>query len=58
MYFSISPSKFDEMVKDGRAPLPRMIDSRKVWDILELDGSFDELPRAESPTTVNSWDDR
>ncbi len=58
MYYGVSPSKFDEMVADGRAPQPRMIDSRKVWDIFELDGSFDELPHAESPSIVNSWSDR
>jgi hypothetical protein len=46
------------MVDDGRAPQPRMIDGRKVWDIYELDANFDELPRAESPSIVNSWSDR
>jgi len=58
MYYGVSPSKFDEMVADGRAPQPLMIDSRKVWDIFELDGSFNELPHAESPSIANSWDDR
>jgi excisionase family DNA binding protein len=32
MYLGISPSKFDKMVEDGRAPQPRLIDGRKVWD--------------------------
>jgi predicted DNA-binding transcriptional regulator AlpA len=59
MYLGISPSKFDEMVTDGRMPQPRMIDSRKVWDIHELDAMFDELPHAESPSIIaNSWSDR
>jgi predicted DNA-binding transcriptional regulator AlpA len=58
MYLGISPSKFDELVKDGRAPQPRMIDERKVWDIRELDATFDELPYAEGPPIANSWDDR
>jgi predicted DNA-binding transcriptional regulator AlpA len=58
MYLGISPSKFDEMVKDGRVPRPRMIDSRKVWDIFELDGSFDDLPREDGRSIVNSWADR
>jgi hypothetical protein len=31
-YLGISPSKFDEMRKDGRVGPARMIDGRKVWD--------------------------
>jgi excisionase family DNA binding protein len=59
MYLGISPSKFDELVKDGRMPRPRMIDSRKLWDLHELDIAFDELPREDSPPLAgNSWDDR
>ncbi len=59
MYLGISPSKFEELVDDGRMPRPRMIDSRKLWDICELDAAFDELPHADSPSIVaNSWDDR
>jgi predicted DNA-binding transcriptional regulator AlpA len=58
MYLGISPSKFDEMVADRRAPQPRLIDNRKVWDIHELDASFDELPHAEVPSIANSWADR
>jgi predicted DNA-binding transcriptional regulator AlpA len=34
-YFGISPSKFDELVEDGRMPRPRMVDKRKVWDVYE-----------------------
>lgn len=58
MYLGVSPSKFDEMVRDGRAPKPRRIDARKVWDVWELDLSFDALPREDSPATGTSWDDR
>jgi hypothetical protein len=59
MYLGISPSKLDEMVADGRAPRARLIDVRKVWDIHELDASFDELPHAGVPSLVaNSWADR
>jgi hypothetical protein len=58
MYFGISPTKFDEMVEDGRAPKPRRIDTRKVWDVRELDLSFDSLPREDSPATGTSWNDR
>jgi excisionase family DNA binding protein len=59
MYLGISPSKFDELVKDGRMPRPRVIDCRKVWDVYELDMAFDELPREDDPSTAgSSWDDR
>src|SRR5580658_10993051 len=58
IYFGISPSKFDELVRDGRIPRPRNIDCRKVWDVHELDMAFDELPREDSPSLAgSSWDD-
>jgi hypothetical protein len=58
-YVGVSPSKFDQLVLDGRMPGPRRIDVRKVWDIRELDLCFDDLPREDSGlTTGNSWDDR
>jgi hypothetical protein len=54
MYLGISPTKFDELVKDGRMPRPRNIDNRKVWDVYELDMAFDELPREDSPPMPRS----
>jgi predicted DNA-binding transcriptional regulator AlpA len=58
MYVGVGPSKFDEMVSDGRMPRARRIDGRKVWDVRELDQSFEDLPRDDSATPINSWDDR
>jgi excisionase family DNA binding protein len=59
MYVGISPSKFDELIADGRMPGPRRIDGRKVWDLRELDLSFDDLPHDDSGAMLgNSWDDR
>jgi predicted DNA-binding transcriptional regulator AlpA len=43
-YVGVSPSKFDQMVKDGRMPPPREIDSCRVWDRVLLDAAFEELP--------------
>jgi hypothetical protein len=58
VYVGVSPSKFDQLVDDGRMPGPRRIDGRKVWDVRELDLCFDDL-RADGPTLAgNSWDDR
>jgi hypothetical protein len=59
MYVGISPCKFDQLIADGRMPGPRRIDGRKVWDLRELDLSFDDLPRDDSGAALgNSWDDR
>ena len=44
-YVGCSPRKFDQMIDDGRMPKPKLIDSKKVWDRLELDEAFDALPR-------------
>ena len=58
-YVGCGPTKFDEMVADGRMPPPRRIDGRKVWDVCELDPHFDALPHDDSAAvTSNSWDDR
>lgn len=51
-YIGISPTKFDEMVKDGRMPPPKTIDARKVWDVRKLDVAFDALP---SPGDDDRW---
>ena len=52
MYIGVSPSKFDELVADGRMPKPVKIDGRRVWDIRQLDLAFDAL----SSETSNSWE--
>jgi hypothetical protein len=44
LYLGISPSKFDEMRKDGRIGPAKLIDGRKVFDIQMLDEAFDALP--------------
>src|SRR5262252_2990104 len=36
-YLGISASLFDELVKDGRMPPPKRINSRTVWDRKRLD---------------------
>jgi predicted DNA-binding transcriptional regulator AlpA len=43
-YVGMKPTKFDAMVEDGRMPKPRRVDGVVVWDRLELDRAFDELP--------------
>lgn len=53
-YIGVSPSLFDEMVKDGRMPTPKVINSRVVWDRFKLDGAFEALPDRGA---ANPWDD-
>jgi predicted DNA-binding transcriptional regulator AlpA len=55
-YIGVSPSKFDEMVQDGRMPPPKKIDRRRVWDIHQLDSAFDKLP-CDVDEDRNSWDE-
>jgi len=43
-YIGVSPTKFDQMVADGRMPKPKPIDGRKVWDRHRLDIAFNALP--------------
>lgn len=47
-YIGVSPSLFDAMVKDGRMPRPKRINSRLVWDRRQLDLAFDALPEQHS----------
>ncbi len=52
-YIGVGPTKFDEMVKDGRMPAPKRVDGRKIWDRLGLDDAFVALPSDED---ANPWD--
>ena len=53
-YLGISPSKFDELRKDGRVSPPRQIDSRRVWDRHDLDSDFEAFPQ-EANETAEDW---
>ncbi len=53
-YVGVGPTKFDEMVKDGRMPAPKRVDYRTIWDRFGLDLAFDDLP---TETEANPWDE-
>jgi predicted DNA-binding transcriptional regulator AlpA len=54
-YVGVSPGLFDAMVSDGRMPQPKRINSRRVWDIRQLDTAFDALPN-DGDGAANPWD--
>lgn len=53
-YIGVSATKFDEMVGDRRMPKPKKIDGRVVWDRVELDMHFTDLPARDD--SVNQLD--
>jgi predicted DNA-binding transcriptional regulator AlpA len=53
-WVGVSPSLFDEMVKDSRMPRPKTINSRVLWDRYRLDQAFDALPDRQA---ANPWDE-
>ena len=55
-YIGVSPSKFDEMIMDGRMPSPKRIDTRCVWDSRQLSSAFDKLPGGADDDR-NEWDE-
>jgi len=54
LYIGISPSLFDEMVKDGRMPQPKRINSRTVWVRVSLEEAFEALPGGEN-VPADDW---
>jgi hypothetical protein len=56
LYIGVSPSKFDEMVEDGRMPKAKCVDRRRVWDRRALDLAFDALPDEGGAPKKNPWD--
>lgn len=57
-YIGISTSKFDEMVKDKRMPRPRQLDGRTLWDRVELDMAFSQLPYQDKGNYFSGFSDR
>lgn len=54
---NIGSTKFQAMIAAGTMPRPRLIGTRRVWSVAELDAAFDNLP-IEGATPVNdTWAD-
>jgi predicted DNA-binding transcriptional regulator AlpA len=43
-YVGVGTTKFDELIRARQMPKPRQIGGRTVWDRVELDIAFSELP--------------
>lgn len=57
-YIGVSPTKFDELVKDCRMPAAKRVDRRKIWDRRALDKSFEALDgMTDTKTNTNPWDE-
>lgn len=55
-YVGVSASLFDLLVKDGRMPGPKRINSRTIWDRKKLDQAFELIPDGNN-SEQNPWDD-
>ena len=55
-YVGVGPTLFDEMVRDGRMPPPRRVNTRVLWDRAELDVFFDALPCDAPAEQCDDWD--
>jgi predicted DNA-binding transcriptional regulator AlpA len=58
-YVCVSPTTFDELVKDGRMPRARRLGGRRIaWDVRELDVAVDQLPvETGHVATDETWSD-
>lgn len=54
-YVGVGTTTFDQMVADGRMPKPKKINSRRVYDRLEIDQCFADLPGEGGE--ANPWDE-
>jgi len=57
-YLGISPGLFDVLVKDGRMPAPKRINTLLIWDRIQLDLAFEALSdKEEGRADDDSWSD-
>lgn len=53
-FIGVSTSLFDQMVKDGRMPNPKRVNSRTLWDRRSLEKAFTRLPGGDDDS--EEWD--
>lgn len=57
LYVGLGASKFRQLVCEGRMPRPRLIDSRRLWDVDDLDAAFKSLPVEGGADEADTWAD-
>lgn len=57
VYLSVSPSFFRALVLDGKMPRPRLLGTRRIWDVDDLDAAFKSLPKEGEAGEVDTWAD-
>ena len=55
-YVGVSRSLFDDLVRDGRMPSPKRVNTRVIWDIRKLDDAFAALPD-DGEKSSTTWGD-
>jgi predicted DNA-binding transcriptional regulator AlpA len=55
-YIGVSRSLLDDLVRDGRMPSPKRVNTRVIWDIRKLDDAFGALPD-EREKSSSTWGD-
>ena len=55
-YVGVSPSLFDMLIKDGRMPGPKRVNSRVIWDRLKLDAAFEALADTDAGSSEDEWE--
>ena len=57
-YVGVSLTMYDRMVRDGRMPQPKVVNSRVIWDRRKIEVFFAALPdRAANPAEQDGWED-
>ncbi len=57
-YVCVSPTTFDEMVRHGKMPRPKLLSiRRRAWDVRTLDTAVDNLPVDGDPALDETWSD-
>jgi predicted DNA-binding transcriptional regulator AlpA len=57
-FISVCPNTFDQMVKDGRMPKPKVLSGRRIaWDVRDLDAAVSRLPVVGGNSTDDTWSD-
>ncbi len=55
-YVNVSPTTFNEMVKEGTMPRPKRLSGRrKAWDVCALDAAIDRLPVEGNDNDNDTW---